>query len=237
MRQLLDQLDDEWTALCQSASARRALSTWAVDPALGAFPDLPAVVETIQRRGHPAESDRILLALLRRASSEELAARTVLQALMPGLKALMATYQQSGTPDDVATAVIEAAFERIRNYPCDRRPGRVAANVLNDTRQVLWRDGCRERRLRVVTEPLTDRMHERLTYRPDAGSATDELVDLVCHAVREARLPLQGARLILLTRVLDVTVEELADETGGKPQTIRKRRRKAEALLAAAAVA
>ena len=191
MRQLLDQLDDEWTALCHSPSARRALATWAVDPALAAFPDLPALVETIERRGHPAESDRMLLALLRRASSEELAARTVLQALMLGLKALMATYQQSGTPDDVATAVIEAAFERIRCYP--RPPSRPSG---------------------------------------DAGSATDELVDLVGHAVREARLP--GARLILLTRVLDVTVEELADETASKPQTIRKRRRKAEALLAAA---
>jgi len=198
------------------------------------FPDLRTVVEMVQRRGQPAESDRILLALLRRASADDLAARTVLQALMPGFKALMVTYQLSGTPEDVVTAVIEAAFERIRRYPCDRRPGRVAANLLNDTRQMLWRNGRRERRLRIVTEPLTDRMHEGLADGHETGSATEELVDLVCHAVRDAQLPPQGARLILLTRVLDVTVKELADETGSKAQTIRKRRRKAEALVAVA---
>jgi DNA-directed RNA polymerase specialized sigma24 family protein len=110
----------------------------------------------------------------------------------------------------------------------------VAANLLNDTRQILWRDGRRERRLHIASEPLTDQMHERLIDRHDSTSPTDELVDLVCHAVREAELPPDGARLILLTRVLDVPVEELADETGGKSQTIRKRRRRAEALLAAA---
>jgi DNA-directed RNA polymerase specialized sigma24 family protein len=234
MRQFLDQLDDEWMALSQSRTARRALMAWAADPALEGFPDLDAMVGMIQRRGRPADSDRILLALLRRARSDNLAARTVLEALMPGLKALMATYQLSGTPEDVATAVIEAAFERIRRYPCDRRPARVAANLLNDTRQILWRDGCRERSLRIASEPLTDRMHERLADRHDETSSTDELVDLVCHAVRDARLPPEGARLILLTRVLDVPVQELAGETGGKPQTIRKRRRKAEALLTAA---
>ena len=234
MRQFLDQLDDEWTALCDSRTARRALATWATEPVLAGFPDLDAVVRMIQRRGRPVESDRILLALLRRASFENLAARTVLQALMPGLKTLMATYQLSGTRDDVATAVIEAAFERIRGYPCDRRPARVAANLLQDTRQTLWRDGCRERRLRLVSEALIDGMHERLTDHQANPSATDELLELVCDAVREAQIPPQDARLILLTRVLDVPVEEQARETGRKAQTIRKRRRTAEARLAAA---
>ena len=234
MRQFLDQLDDEWMALCDSRTGCQALATWATDPVLAGLSDLDAVVRMIQRRGRPVESDRILLSLLRRASSDNVAARTVLQALMPGLKTLIATYRLSGTREDVAADVIEAAFERIRCYPCDRRPARVAANLLHDTRQTLWRDGCRERRLRLVTDPLIDEMHERLTAHHADSSATDELVELVCDAVREAQLPTQGARLILLTRVLDVSVEELAGETGGKAQTIRKRRRTAEARLAAA---
>ena len=91
MRQFLDQLDDEWMALCDSRNGRRALAPWAADPVVGGFPGLDAIVGMIQRRGRPAESDRMLLALLRRASSDNLAARTVLQALMPGLKTLMAT--------------------------------------------------------------------------------------------------------------------------------------------------
>ena len=167
MRQFLDQLDDEWTALSRSLTGRRAVVAGAADPALGNFMDLDAVVERIQRRGEPEDSDRILLALLRRADSDNVAARTVLQALMPGLKALMATYRWSGSREDVATAVIEAAFERIRHYPCQRRPARVAANLLHDTRQTLWRDTCRERRLDIPSQPLREGIRERLTPFPD----------------------------------------------------------------------
>ncbi len=103
----------------------------------------------------------------------------VLQALMPGLKMLMATYRWSASPEDVATAVIEAAFERIRHYPCQRRPARVAANLLHDTREPLWRDACRERRLYNSSEPLTDGIREHPAPLPDT-TATDELLDLVC---------------------------------------------------------
>jgi DNA-directed RNA polymerase specialized sigma24 family protein len=153
---------------------------------------------------------------------------------MPGLKSLMCAYQWVGDPEEVATAVVEAAFERIRRYPCDRCPARVAANLLKDTRQVLWRDGCRERRLRLATEPLADQVVGRFVWDPQDRSATDELVDLVGEAVRLGRVGSAGAGLILLTRVMDIPIDELADESETKPSTIRKRRQRAEAALAAA---
>lgn len=238
MRQFLDLLDDEWQLLVPSADAARALSRWAADPALHGLPDLGAVVAKTQRRGRPAESDQILLALLRRVPSDHVAARTVLQAIMPGLKSLMSAYQLTGEPEDVSTAVIEAAFERIRCYPCDRRPARAAANLLNDTRQVLWRAARKERKLSVVTEPLTEVVLERVaSQRPAAASATDELVCLVAEAVRRERVQRSGARVILLTRVLDVSIEDLAADTGTKPKTVRKRRDRAEAALSRMAVA
>lgn len=237
MRQFLDLLDDEWKYLATSADATLALVRWAPDPALQGFPDLDAVVEETQRRGRPAESDRILLALLHRAPLDQVAARTVLQAVMPGLKSLMSAYQLTGEPEDVSTAVIEAAFERIRSYPCDRRPARVAANLLNDTRQILWRAARKERKLRLVTEPLTEAAVERVAHQQTEQSPTDELVGLVAEAVRLSQVPPSGARVILLTRVLDVPIEELAGDTGAKSKTIRKRRDRAEAALARMAVA
>ena len=231
MRQFLDVLGDEWVELSGSGAAVRALAEWG-DPALDGSADLRDVVAAIQRRGRPEESDRMLLALLRRAGTDNLAALAVLQALMPGLKTLMVAYQLTGEPEEVATAVVEAAFERIRRYPCDRRPARVAANLLADTKQVLWRDGCRERRLRLASEPLTDDVEERVGATSAASAATDELVGLVRDAVRDERLPVEDARLILLTRVLDVSVADLAAAAGAKAQTVRKRRRRAEAQLA-----
>ena len=235
MRQFLHRLHDDWHYLTRSHRAAWALTDWAADEALRGFSDLEAVVAEIQRRGRPVESDRILLALLRRAPRDDVAAQTVLQALMPGLKSLMRAYQLTGEPEEVATAVIEAAFERIRRYPCDRRPARVAANLLNDTRQTLWREGCRERRLRVAAEPLTEATLGRMVNESPKRGATDQLVDLVDEAVRLGHVAPSCARLILLTRVLDVPIDDLAVETGTKPQTIRKRRQRAEAALARAA--
>lgn len=237
MRQFLDLIDDEWKYLATSADATRALVRWAPDPALQGFLDLDAVVEETQRRGRPAESDRILLALLQRAPLDQVAARTVLQAVMPGLKSLMSAYRLTGEPEEVSTAVIEAAFERIRSYPCDRRPARVAANLLNDTRQSLWRAARKECRLRLVSVPLTEAALETATRELSEPSPTDELVGLVAEGVRLGHVGPSGARVILLTRVLDVPIEELAGDTGTKSKTIRKRRDRAEAALARMAVA
>lgn len=237
MRQFLDLLDAEWKYLVTSPDANRALIRWGPDTALEGFADLDAVIEEIQRRGRPAESDRILLALLRRAPGDPVAARTVLQAVMPGLKSLMAAYQLTGQPEEVSTAVIEAAFERIRSYPCDRRPSRVAANLLHDTRQSLWRAARKECRLRLVTVPLTEAALETAARELSEPSPTDELVGLVAEGVRLGYVAPSGARVILLTRVLDVSIEELAGDTGAKSKTIRKRRDRAEAALARMAVA
>jgi hypothetical protein len=236
MPQFLDRLYDEWLHLARSPRAARTLDGWASDPALDGFSGLEEVVVEIQRRGRPAHSDRLLLALLRRAAVDNLAAQTVLQALVPGLKSLMSAYRLTGDSEEVATAVVEAAFERIRRYPCDRRPARVAANLLYDTRQVLWRTNRREHRLRLATEPLTDQLLTA-TCGPQRQSATDELVDLVAEAVRRGRVRPCGARLILLTRVLDVPIEELAHESETKALTLRKRRQRAEAALAASSAA
>jgi len=108
---------------------------------------------------------------------------------------VVSAYRLTGEPEEVATAVAEAAVERIRRYPCDRRPAWGAANFLHDTRQTLWRDGHREQSLRLATEPLSESVVN--TPAPGDRSATGELVDLFGEAVRRGRLRPSGARLIL----------------------------------------
>ncbi|MDQ3642166.1 MAG: hypothetical protein M3450_12070, partial [Actinomycetota bacterium] len=74
----------------------------------------------------------ILAALARLAVNDDLAARTLLQALMPGLVKLAAT----SCSDDPAALdeLVSLAWVRIRTYPTSR-PGPVAANVLMDVRK------------------------------------------------------------------------------------------------------
>ena len=236
MGKFLDSLDREWATLSSSWTGTRALAAWSEDPTLQGFAGLPEVIAQLHRRGRPEEADDILHALLRRAPEDEVAARTVLQAMMPGLKSLMSAYRLTGDSEEVATAVIEAAYERIRRYPCDRRPTKVAANLIWDTRQTLWRAAQREAARLAPLEPITEEMADELPAIV-GPSPTEELVDLVTEAVRRGRLSRPGARLVLLTRVADVSAEELAAESGTKAQTVRQLRRRAEATLAAAAVA
>ena len=101
------------------------------------------VVELVNVRGRAEESDAILLVVLRHAASDDLAARTVLQAMMPAVKNLTAKFSTCGawSAEETAAVVVAAMWERIRTYPVARRPKKVAANLALDTRQRVWRSG------------------------------------------------------------------------------------------------
>src|SRR5439155_10227472 len=75
-----------------------------------------------------------LLALLVRAQREQLAGRVVFQAMLPGLKSLSLRLGRSVVSFEELWQVLFAClWERIMTYPVERRPSRVAANLLRDT--------------------------------------------------------------------------------------------------------
>lgn len=229
--ELFTMLDAEWDELAASGAAADALRTWASeDGALAGFEDLRAVLAYVQRRRRPLESDRVLAVLARRAGHDVLAARMLLQAMIPGLINIATAFRTATFSDEeVASVVVAAAYERIRTYPFDRRPRCVAANVLLDTRQAVSRSLCRPR----VPEVLFGDVGG-LAIEPPEVSATDELLTLIDEAVRLRQLRVEDARLIVLTRVADVPVAEIAAREGCPPQSVRRRRLRAEAVLAAA---
>lgn len=144
---VLRQLDQEWERSADSAIGRRTVRRWRDDDPLLAGLRSPAhVVDRINERGHADESDAILLVLLRRAPSDDIAARTVLQAMMPAVKNLTAKFSTCGawSPEETAAVVVAAMWERIRCYPADRRPRKVSANLTLDTRQRVWRTGYKQ---------------------------------------------------------------------------------------------
>lgn len=227
MGTLLGALDYDWKLLVRSGKARQALRLWSEDPVLGNLTRLDEVLEWTKQGTDPADSDRVLAALARRASvdADEVAARTLLQCLAPGLCRLAGKY---GARDpDVVSEVIAAAYERIRTYPIDRRPRAIAANVIADTHQKLWR-------ARQKKQVETCALEECATAAaPVEETATQELVQLVAEAVKAGRLTREAAEVIVLTRVYDVDIASLAEAEGLDPQTMRQRRRRAEARLVA----
>lgn len=204
MNRTLTELDREWRELCRSASSRLALHRWAyAEPALAGILTLEAVL--VERKDDAEAAPAILAALARLAASDDLAARTLLQALMPGLVKMAAT----SCSDDPAALdeLVSLAWVRIRTYPTSR-PGPVAANVLMDVRK-------RYREHRTIEDPggVGPEM-------PMAGiePSAEEVVlgrcaigDVIA-AHRGGLIDVVALGLILRTRVDDVSLELAAAE-------------------------
>ena len=108
----------------------------------------------------------------------------------------------------------------------------MAANVLFDTRQALSRHGRRSASIDIAPgglRPFDDTVHHA---EPNgSASAGEELLELVNEALREGHLDEADARLIILSRVADRTMIELAASDGCDRQTMGRRRERAEARL------
>ena len=224
MSRILMSLDAEWRRLARSPRARRALRRWALDdPALNELRDLDQLLE---RRRNPDAAHAVLTALAALAPTDDLAARTLLQALLPGLVRLAGTAAY-----DDPTAIeemVSLAWERIRTYP-PQRAGSVAANVLFDVRK-------RYRAHRAIDTP---RRHsdELIELHRVVRSPEDEAVARVCFqqlmsAQKRHRVLGEGAfRLVLRTRLAGEPLADVARQEGVPRDALAKRRWRAECRL------
>ena len=147
-------LDREWQTICSSRLADRARSQW-TDDALCCFSNLTDLIATLRRsRRDPDAADAILAALARRAPADELAARTLLQAVLPGLFNVAKRLGHGRVDDDLEAEVLAEAVARIRTYPIERRPRLIAANITWDVFGAITRR--RQRAARVVLEPVAN---------------------------------------------------------------------------------
>lgn len=228
---LFTMLETEWLEVSSSGQGVEKLREWATDdPALAGFGDLDAAVKFARQPGHPVCSNDVLSCFVRRAASDGLAARALLQSVIYGLIKIAADLRTAAESDEeIASVVVAAAYERIRTYPVQRRPDHIAANVLLDTRQAVSRKLCRPRVVEVLRADIT-----RQDAEEAPTSATEQLLALIEEAVRMRRLGREDARLIVLTRIADVPIHELAAERGCLPHSLRRRRLRAEHALAAA---
>jgi DNA-directed RNA polymerase specialized sigma24 family protein len=226
-RDLIEQLEAEWPLLAAGALQPRLRAWAASDPALAGFATPQQLLRNLRGlRGRPRAEDAILAALVRQAQSDPLAARVVLQALLPGLKALAGRIMlEAGEREELWSALLAHCWERIRRYPIERRPARIAANVLLDTLKKTTRELKRQRHLRD---------HEGGEAPPDqiAFARLDRDVErLVQRAIAAAAISSEEAELILRTRIDGSDLHELADEIGVAYHTLKVRRLRAEKRL------
>jgi DNA-directed RNA polymerase specialized sigma24 family protein len=222
----LDRLDREWQALAGGALAAR-VRVWALEePVLAAFASPAALIRFLHSRERGTDKDAVLRALLARARTDPLAARVVLQALRPGLKGLAKRiFLDADDVEALWQLLLASAWERIRTYPLERRPHRIAANLLLDTMRATLTELARERSRRgeIPAGPVV----------PHAAAATPapDVETLLERAVAAGAISADEAELILRTRIDEKPLASVAREFGVSYNVLRVRLQRAERRL------
>lgn len=212
------------------------------------------------RRLDRAHSDRWLYVLLEVASGEgadaQLAARVVVQAMLPGVVRLAQRLRRPGWDfDETAQVVVSCLYRVVRTYPRSRQR-RVAANLLLETLHWASRELPVEHDFGVVlpdTEDRSDAVAESddpveaafqavlaqqaaeagLTTAEEVSGARGELVELLVWAVESGVLPRERAQVIAVeTRA---GAREAAEQSGMSAAAWRQRRSRTVRQLRAVA--
>jgi DNA-directed RNA polymerase specialized sigma24 family protein len=222
----VDILDRDWQRELNSPRLRGQFAGWRdVEPALAPFRDPLAVLRFLRGAGSSAGKDEVLCALLRHARREPAAARVVLEAMMPGLKKLAGRLLADARDrEELWSALLASAWERICTYPVQRRPRKVAANVLLDSMR-----GTLAALAGARSDPASRavRLSGRLQAPPEPAGV-DALLDA---ALSAAAITQEEAELILATRVDEVPLSVLAHSRGVSSDTLKHRRSRAERRL------
>jgi hypothetical protein len=217
---VFEMLEREWVRLRHSKGVARRLAE--VCAIAGGATSL-GEVETFVRKASAEEADAVLLALVRRAvDHDELAARVLLQLLLPGTRNLARRWWALGDHEERAAAAVTAVWQRICRYPVARRPGRVAANILMDAARELRRAVPR-----VVT--LSDEPGR--TEAPVTEHAAIELAEVLLDAVHDGVLDPDDAMLIARSRIAGHRVADIAAHGRLGSRTLWDRRQRAERAL------
>ena len=238
--------------------ARRAWPEWAAaDPRLAGPPDLNGLRSWL-RAADCADADRVLRALVERGSpsggDDSAAVWVVVWALLPGAFAI----NRNVSIRDFDATLASQLWLEVRAFPWQRLE-KVAANVLRNTRTVVWRGGqltrvaqtTREEQLTPGTAEVLDHpvepaqvseeveLREVLEWARDSRIiATDDarlLLNLVscAHTAERSGQPLVARSAQGLLHMGALTA--VATDLGVSPATVRRRARRSINALSRAA--
>jgi hypothetical protein len=147
--------------------------------------------------------------------------------LLPGVKARLRRHGRGLEAGEAASMMVDALCGRIARYPLDRRPARIAANLLDDTLADFIAARDRQRAWANHTD-LGD-VDDRPADTEGPGS-----VAVVFHdAQRAGVVSAAETALIDVTRLVGVPVPAVARHLGVSTAAAHKRRQRAEARLRA----
>jgi hypothetical protein len=183
---LSEWLEREWRSLAQRPGVLDTVRSWNVI-APGA-PRIVSLDDLLRRTGFrtsaSAAADAVLCRLVDLAATEPLAARIVLQRILPGLFAIAREEQQREPRTDAFDVLYAEAWMSIQQYRTASRSTQVAARLLSDARCRAFTNPRRRRRVVEVLRPP----HRLEEPPPPDPSPFEELTTLLTD-VRACGLP------------------------------------------------
>jgi DNA-directed RNA polymerase specialized sigma24 family protein len=220
---LAARLHAEWTRLRRHPAALGRARRWAIVD--GRVDDLSQVLTAVGFEVAPSiERDEALRRLVLLSADDDLAARTVIHRLLPGLLAV--TARRRAQTQDAFDELAGAAWISIRTFNPARRPACLPAALIADADYMAFRKPWR--RAAAGERPTDTTAFDEIEAEPRT-TADKEVAALFSRAV-EAGLP--DDDLQLLRRLAAATpTSQLAAELDVTPRTVRNRRDRATARL------
>ena len=222
-------LTAEWERTARRRASIQRARTWGVVTAH--FDDLDGLLALAgyERRDDTA-AEGVLRRLVDQARDDDLAARVVVQRIVPGLIGATRHRPSDMTADDALQELVAAAWIAIRSYDPSRSPSCISAALINDAVYRVFKSDRRRREKR--PEVLVDPQDWRSLTATD-----DQVLDRVREVLIEARLRgidpvnLEALRRVLLTG----STERVAEAMGISPRAVRYRCSRVAGELAAIA--
>lgn len=208
-------LHAEWDTI----AARRAQpARWTSLPGLAGYRSPAEVVAAINRPGDPDRSHQLLTDLLVTAGGDPLAARAVLQAVLPGVRAAVGRRWRHARsagpwtgPDEIAADGISAAWDAIATR-AGHRVDRPAAAIVRHVEDRLRQDHRRWWRHTSRTAALPDHDaggHPHGTATAPTADAADPTA-FITDALRAGHIDRSQAAVLVATGVLGYSVADAA---------------------------
>ena len=243
---IIERLEREWRRISARPEMRvRCLAWAAAEPPLKGCHDARAITRRVAWEGRQTsgEGNRVLAALLHQAA-DPLAARTLLQALLPRLQAervLTPTYGHGigegwQRPADTVADLVAECFAAVKRHAGEDRDD-VARLVLREATRRLRTARQAQRRYQERTVLLVaDHAGIGAADLSAARSGAEWLASALMEAVRSSRLSKTEASLVYAARVKGLSASDVGRRAGMRPKAVYYALARAErALLGRAA--
>jgi DNA-directed RNA polymerase specialized sigma24 family protein len=210
-------LVQEWSALSIAPSTLRRVNGWGLPGKRVANLD-----EVLIRAGFGLEAtnsvgDQYLFKLVIRAANDELATRIVLQRLLPPLISIAARRGKlaRGGFDEALTDTVAQAWIQIRTYPIDKRPIKIASNLVRDSEYFAFVRDSRRKQLAVA---WGGDVIDMIPTPETQVNAEDEVANLLTEA---SKWNLGPRSLSVLQQLADgKSFRSIADDAGVNIRTV-----------------